>query len=144
MAKHVHKWRRPTLREVQYTWLRCTKGICGARAKWCCDCCDCGGGRCAKHGPNPREVRGSPELAKALRTLHNLPATPNPKPHKAFKQWRCHMGVNRPSAIIFGRGLEETWIWLYENVSASQTDYVRAIVRALNAARVVLPKARVG
>jgi hypothetical protein len=53
MAKHIHKWRRPTGRLVQYMGWRCTKGVCGAKAKWHCDC---GEGRCAKHATKPRKA----------------------------------------------------------------------------------------
>ncbi len=110
-----------------------------------------------KPTPKPRRARLNPCCGTAPYINGGLACCPscgrrkwidewnaaNPLParraRKPWKRWSINYLDKKQVAIVYGRGLEATFVWLNENVWSSQADVVRFIVRALNAARVVLP-----
>ena len=116
MAKHRHKWRRCTSGAL------CTRSVggklCKRRAAYLCRDLGCQENgymlsRCAEHGPKSK------------------PAARKPKP---FARWSAGKlgGIDELHVLYDGEEVGQLW--------DLEREGVEAIVRALNAARVVLPK----
>ena len=128
-TKHVHKWRRLTKAEAARGW-SCTHPKCGrvmTAAEWCCGGSvtyerrygdgECFEGRCAAHGPKPKRRKAEP-----------------------FERWVLRMIPGNVDAVITCG--KEPVIHVYAPTKNFGQENAPRLVRALNAARVVLPKAR--
>ena len=132
MSEHVHKWRKITgANKTMRAWL-CTYSdsdggcLCGEEAEWCCgkqplgplgtgdrECWD---GRCAEHGPKPRK-----------------PKERKPAP---FARW----SVRKPNGYARGIEFDGLTVLQLSEGTVRNEEMVPIVVRALNAAKVVLPK----